>query len=332
MTENKVDFVWSSNKDYSCILPLFQYMKKIGWNVNIYKIHRHLFRNRSIVRKLASHAIAAYDVPMKRLQKMRWDGRFIYVDHGVGPIKYYAYRYKQFFDCELLFYQGEVFKRKMELLNPNFKNGLLGGFTKMDELVTIKIDRELMCAKYRLNPDKPIILFAPTWGGKYSNHWGIKNAKYLTNFPNLIIAPHSGDYKYAKRFNAVIPEKISNINMFIKLCDVVVSDISSIIGEAAAIGKSIVQIILPSYPGCFPNFEKRKEGTWIPDDVIFDEENKTDREKRPFKIAYLDEDWIVGQTAKPENLREAVQEVIENPEKFKGVFENILKDKVKSLF
>ena len=34
---------------------------------------------------------------------------------------------------------------------------------------------------------------------------------------------------------------------------------------------------------------------------------------RPFKIAYLDEDWILGRTSKPENLELAVNETLANP-------------------
>ncbi|MFQ6609344.1 MAG: CDP-glycerol glycerophosphotransferase family protein [Fidelibacterota bacterium] len=313
----RVDFIWSSLKDLACLKPVQEHMSKNGWNTNIVKIHRHKFRNNKAVKSLAPYVVAAYDIPIRRLKAHKsWNGKMIYVDHGVGPIKYYAYRYEYFHKCDLLFYQGEVFKRKMEKLNPEFSNGLMGGFTKMDHLVNLKIDRNSLCLKYNLNPDLPVVLFAPTWGGKHNKHWGIRNAGYLNDIPNLIIIPHSQDYKYARKFKAVIPDKKSNINEFIKLADVVVSDISSVIGEAAAIGKPVVQIILPSYPGCFPDYDKRKDGSWIDEKIIDFEMKNTDRMIRPFKIAYLDEDWIVGHTCTPDKLRSTVIDAIKHPDKF----------------
>ncbi len=314
---NRLDFIWTAHKDFACLKPLYDHFISMGWECNLVKINKHKFRNIRKVKKLSPYVVAAYDVPIRRLKRHNWDGKFIYVDHGVGPIKYYAYRYEYFHEAALLFYQGEVFRRKMEFLNPSFKNGLMGGFTKMDGLIKLKIDREALCREYDLDADKPIVLFAPTWGGKHGKHWGIRNAKYIQGFPNLIIAPHSSDYKYARKFGAVIPHHKSNINELIKLADVVVSDVSSIIGEAAAIDKPVVQIILPSYPGCFPSYDKRKDGSWIRDEIIDYEEKNTDRSKRPFKIAYLDEDWIVGHTATPDNLRNAVEDAIRNPDKYK---------------
>ncbi|MCK5521342.1 MAG: CDP-glycerol glycerophosphotransferase family protein [Candidatus Marinimicrobia bacterium] len=315
--DKRIDFIFTTVKDLACLIPLREKMSELGWETNIVKIHKHKFRNNKRVKELAPYVVASYDVPLRRLKRHKnWTGKTIYVDHGVGPIKYYAYRYQLFHECDLLFYQGEVFKRKMEFINPDFKNGLMGGFTKIDQLLELKIDKNAYCEKYNLDPSLPIILFAPTWGGKASNHWGINNAKYLDGISNVIIAPHSNDYRYAKKFNAVIPEKGSNINEFIKLADIVISDVSSVIGEAAVINKPVIQIELPSYPGCFPNYDKRKDDSYIGEDIIDYEETHTDRLKRPFKIAYLDEDWIVGHTCKPENLQKTIDEVIMDPDKY----------------
>ena len=313
----RIDFIWTTFKDFACVKPIYDYFLTLGWECDLVKIHKHKFRNLKKIKNLAPFVVAAYDIPIRRLEKLNWSGKIIYVDHGVGPIKYYAYRYKYFHDCALLFYQGEVFKRKMEAVNPGFKNGLLGGFVKMDELINLKVDRLTFCQKYDLNPVKPIILFAPTWGGKDSKHWGIRNAKYMKGVQNLIIAPHSSDYKYAKKFNAIVPEIKSNINEIIKVSDLIVSDVSSIIGEAAAINKPVVQLVLSSYPGCFPNYDKRKEGSWVHSDIIDYEEKNTDRSTRPFKIAYLDDDWVVGHTTKPENLLTTISDAIQHPDKYK---------------
>ena len=94
------------------------------------KIHRNRLLN--LDQKISNVVILGYDETYYRLKKNRWKGKFIYVDHGISPVKYYSYRYSFFQEAALLFYPGPVFKRKMEIINPNFKKGLLGGFTKSE--------------------------------------------------------------------------------------------------------------------------------------------------------------------------------------------------------
>ena len=53
------------------------------------------------------------------------------------------------------------------------------------------------------------------------------------------------------------------------------------------------------------------------DDIIQMEEKKADLNKRPFKIAYLDEDWIMGEITQPENIKQTIKTVLANPRKFK---------------
>jgi CDP-glycerol glycerophosphotransferase (TagB/SpsB family) len=229
-------------------------------------------------------------------------------------MKYYTYKYDFFQRAALLFYPGEVFKRKMEAINPQFERGLLGGYPKVDELVNSEIDRSQLCLKYGLNPEKPVILFAPSWGGKQNKHSGIHNAKHLTSLENLLIVPHSADYPLAKNYGAVKPGD-GNINQFLHLADVVISDISSVLAEASIINKPVVQLILPAYPGCFPEVESRKSGTWVSKDILA-KEQQTDRSARPFKIPYIDEDWIMGHTATSSELETAIRDALTNPQQF----------------
>ena len=118
--------------------------------------------------------------------------------------------------------------------------------------------KKSMCLKYKLAPNKPIILFAPSWGGKYSKEWGINNIKYFKDIDNLIVVPHPADYKIAKKFNAIIPNKEENINQFIHLADIVISEVSSVVAEACLLDKPVIQIILDKFPGCFTEKDKRK--------------------------------------------------------------------------
>ncbi len=297
------------------LVPLFAFMQTLYPQTRLVKIHRRkLFKGH--IRDLAPVVVAAYDIAIRRARDGGWKGRTIYVDHGLSPVKYYAYRYTTFHECDLLFYPGPVFERTMKALNPNFNNGLLGGLPKMDELVTLEVDREALCQRYGLDTNRPIVLFAPTWGGRYSKHWGLSNAPYLDGYPNLIIAPHPADYRLARKFNAVVPDESGNINMLLKFADVVVSEVSSVVGEAAILDKPVVQLILPDYPGCFPLPEKRKEGLWLSKECIEAFAAKADPVHRPFKLAYLDEDWVMGHTTIPEKLPEAVDQAIAEPDRF----------------
>jgi len=309
-----LDLVYSTTKGYASLRPLFTYMKAQGWQVRLGKVHRNCFRNRKLLKTISEHIVIAYDKPLVRLEKCGWKGAFIYIEHGLSPMKYYTYKYDFFQRAALLFYPGEVFKRKMEAINPHFKRGLLGGYPKVDELVNLEIDRVMMCSKFKLDAEKPIILFAPSWGGKKNMNAGIHNAKHLTSLENLLIVPHSADYPFAKKYGAVRPGD-GNINQFLHLADVVVSDISSVLAEAAILGKPVVQLILPAYPGCFPEQDSRKFGTWVSEDILA-QEQLTDRSLRPFKIPYVDEDWIMGHTAGSVELEAAIRDAFTHPQAF----------------
>lgn len=284
-----------------------------NWKVRLIKVHRNCFRNRKLLKTISSTIVIAYDKPLERLENCGWKGEFIYIEHGLSPMKYYTYRYAFFQRAALLFYPGEVFQRKMEAVNPAFDRGLLGGYPKIDELVHMRINRDALCQQYSLNPEKPVILFAPSWGGKKNPDAGIHNARYLSGLENILIVPHSADYPLVKKYGAIQPEE-GNINQFLHLADVVVSDVSSVLAEASILNKPVVQLILPHYPGCFPEVEKRSSGTWVSAEIIA-KEQQTDRSVRPFKIPFIDEDWIMGHTVRPEELKPAIQDALEHPEK-----------------
>jgi len=300
-----IDFIYGAEKERAALQPLYDYFNEQGISTRLVKIHRrNIFKG--YIRDLAPYVVASYDRTIDRVKDAGWRGKTIYVDHGLSPVKYYAYRYSTFHEIDLLFYPGPIFKTIMEVLNPAFKNGLLGGLPKMDGFIGVPVDKDGLIDSLGLDPDKPVVLFAPTWGGKYNPAWGIGNARYLENYPNLVISPHPADRKAAAKFKAVLSPASVSTNDLIKIADVVISDVSSIVGEAALLGKPIIQLILPAYPGCFPLPDKRKTGVWLSKQSEQNFLARVDPEKRPFKLAYLDQDWIMGHTCSPEDLLETV--------------------------
>ena len=315
-TTYDIDFVWSSQKEYFSLKPLYKESKNFGLKTRLLKIHKSRIRNYIKISNLSKTIVISHDEPLKRIKKMGWRGKYIYVEHGLGAMKYYTYKYSFFHEAHLLFYPGEIFKKKMKAINPNFKNGLLGGYHRMDELFKMKINKKKLSQEYDLDIKKPIILFCPSWGGKYSKNSGINNIKYFKNIPNVISIPHPADYKIAKKLDVVIPDKEENINKFVHLADIVISDVSSVLAEACLLDKPVIQLILSKFPGCFPEKDKRKEKYWIKDDII-KTELLTSRELRPFKIPYINEDWILGHVCKPEEISETINLVLKEPDKFK---------------
>lgn len=313
----KVDLVYSTVKGHSSLLPLFEHMRDRDWDAALNKVHKHGLRNRGLLDRLGDTIVIAYDEPLYRLERSGWRGRFIHIEHGLSPVKYYTYKYEYFHRAALLFYPGEVFQRKMKAVNPGFENGLLGGYPRIDNLLSMEVDREALCRRLSLDATAPVVLFAPSWGGKRSKDAGIHNARHLRGIGNLLVIPHSADYAHARKYGAVIPED-GDISRYLHLADVVVSDVSSVLAEASILGKPVVQMRLPSYPGCFPEEDRRKNGIWVSEEVLKREEEQTDRSLRPFKIPYIDEDWDFGNSAEPSGLQEAIRRAVERPGEYEA--------------
>jgi len=312
----RLDFLWSSHKEYISLKPLYNLAYNQKWDVRFKKVHKSFLRNFFTLGKLSKNIIISHDSPLKRVKKMGWSGKYIYIEHGLSPMKYYTYKYSFFHEADLLFYPGKAFERKMKAINLDFKNGLIGGYPKMDELFNMKINRLELCKKYNLNDKKPIILFAPSWGGKYSNNAGINNIKYFKDIENVIAIPHPADYLRGKKYNCVIPSKGENINQFIHLADIIISDVSSVLVEGSLLDKTIIQLLLDEYPGCFPHKDKRTEKAWISSQIINEECNMIKDSNHPFKIPYTHEDWILGHICKPENVHETIKRALNEKKKY----------------
>ena len=315
---SQIDFIWSSKKDFNALSPLYNYFSlKNKSYYKFYKIHRNKLLNKIKTPKISKYVIISHSHTYYRLTKYGWKGEFFYVDHGISPIKYYSYIYDFFYKASLLFYPGEIFKTKMNaILNANYNKGLLGGYPLADDLINTHINKSRLINKYKLNPNKPIILYAPTWGSKKNKSWGLNNLKYLSDIDNLIIIPHTTDYTISKIFkNITIPKNRQELNEILHLSDIIISDISSIILEASLINKNTIQLILNKYPGTFPEIDINDNKICISKKMINKEINNSDISKRPFKISFLNQDMIVDYISTLENIHNTIDELLKNPNK-----------------
>ena len=315
---SNIDFIWSSKKDYNALFPLYNYfIKKNKLKYRLIKIHKSKLLNRIKNRDIAKYTVISHSHAYDRLKNYGWDGKFFYVDHGISPIKYYSYIYKFFYKASIIFYPGEIFKQKMDTIhNQTYKQGLLGGYPLIDSLINTKIDKKLLINKYNLSANKPIILYAPTWGSKKNQSWGLHNQKYLSQIKNLITIPHTADYTISKLFkNITIPKNRQELNEILHLSDIVISDISSIILEATIINKNTIQLILDNYPGTFPNINLNDKNIYLDKNILINEINKADINKKPFKISFLNKEMIVDFISTPNDIQKTINEVLIYPDK-----------------
>ena len=104
-----------------------------------------------------------------------------------------------------------------------------------------------------INFNKPIILYAPTWGSKKNKLWGLNNLKYLSRIDNLVTIPHTADYTISKIFkNVTVPKNRQELNNILHLADIVISDISLL---NFLILDGLIIFLITQYPS-FLNFFK----------------------------------------------------------------------------
>jgi CDP-glycerol glycerophosphotransferase len=185
--------------------------------------------------------------------------RFLHTGHGTGPQlcgnavkgrKFYDYSNVNFMCADGPFIK-EVFVRDFKA-NPN--NFLMCGRPREDELFSLSDeDKSRFKQQFKIPNDKKIILYAPTWRDDYYNP---KNKdfnvipinlqiweKELSNDYVIIFRAHSQSIiKNKFSFNSFFTDgsNYPYINHQIAIADIVISDYSSLLWDAALIKKPIV--------------------------------------------------------------------------------------------
>lgn len=170
-------------------------------------------------------------------------GPIFYIPHGIGVVRKYLYLPEHTF-ADVIFHSGTMFADRMKQLYPDYAGqNIVSGFPKIDNLQRLNEQRDeirgQLIAKYGLDPAQPIFLFAPTW------RTSIVFLPDLLNIPNLLVAPHEGDYIWADKFEQearII--KSGNINNLLVACDALITDFSSVAVEALVLDKPIIQLVV----------------------------------------------------------------------------------------
>ena len=88
MNKIDIDFIWSSQKEYFSLKPLYEESKNFSLETRFFKVHRNKIRNFFSIPQLANNVVISHNEPLNRVKKMGWNGCYIYVEHGLGPMKY----------------------------------------------------------------------------------------------------------------------------------------------------------------------------------------------------------------------------------------------------
>jgi hypothetical protein len=185
-----------------------------------------------------------------------------FINHGTG-IKTILYRLleKHRDTRYLIFVEGEYRKRRiMDFGVKGSSEVFVVGYPKLDPVFRGKLNREEILARWRLDPSRPTVLYAPTykptsldkirekilpetegcnllvklhhysWRGKYAPHW--HHRIYEEAVPK---------YEHAR----LIPPEEHSILPFIFVADTMISEASSTIFEFLALGKTGIIFDLP---------------------------------------------------------------------------------------
>lgn len=170
--------------------------------------------------------------------------------HGVSFIKNWATAYPTW---DYIIVPSKFFEE-------NVKGNVLGlGWSKADYFVNNKDNhqevRKLIKKRHNIQNNNPIILFAPTYVGKGAQPPGTaaKLHEIVAQLPhcNVIFMPHEMCI-YKNKFNDYKFKVNSNFGRkyeYLVGCDLLISDISSIVFEFALLDKPIVLLNNPQFPG-----------------------------------------------------------------------------------
>jgi len=183
----------------------------------------------------------------KALQQQ--DIKLAFMNHGIGPKACYFDTSKFPFDVRFV-EGGSRFERLQEMYpNNEFKDV---GYAKLDPLFNDE-EPELSIEDLGLDPNKPSILYAPTFFPSsiecFSKNWPQEMQQY-----NLIIKPHFFSLtkrKYAKQrklidhwatYSNVYIAPISAYSLlpFMNIANIMMSEVSSAVFEFAAMDKPVV--------------------------------------------------------------------------------------------
>jgi len=186
---------------------------------------------------------------------LRRHKNIFFMEHCVSPIKgVYGFPIlatgKTLLEesVDYVFAQGPMFMDWLKLNSPDFKGALPTGFSRADTLLNMPDTRNRIIEKHKLEANKPIIVYVPTWDvktgagkpGTMKEGWKVLSEMGLSN---LLCVAHASDY-FARHVYKNDTRVLQNADQYeyIKAADLIIGDISSVLLESTVLNKPIIQL------------------------------------------------------------------------------------------
>jgi hypothetical protein len=176
-----------------------------------------------------------------------WPGLKVQIFHGLGEEKRGHYRINSLFD--LYCTPGPVMTEKFEKLALKHRTFFVKetGWPKLDHFHP-NVDRSLKKSELDLNPEKTVILYAPTFSPRYTSARDLfeeirlmndRQFQWLIKFHTLMDRELSDKYRSLSNNNVTIVDK-QNIIPYMESADILLTDTSSVAYEFLMLNRPII--------------------------------------------------------------------------------------------
>lgn len=175
----------------------------------------------------------------------------VLIDHGASHLKWFLGCRDRFDFFDTILTAGPDHVRALEAIFDDgapLSKARATGFVKSRALLAPPgMTRAAVCGQCGLDPEKPIILFAPTWHIT-ANDDILTAIGEVQKIDNHVAALHPETAHLETGALNLVENRGGIMTELLKHADLVISDLSSTIYEAAALSKPVVQILLKEYP------------------------------------------------------------------------------------
>jgi|TARA_R110002049_G_scaffold309015_1_gene515829 glycerol-3-phosphate cytidylyltransferase len=211
-----------------------------------------LTKENALPRGIEADALVYFNKPINDPYSEYDEKQRVLIDHGASHLKWFLGSRSRFDFFDVILTAGPDHVRALQAIfedDPSMNKVRAAGFVKSDELLSPpKMNRADLCAQTNLDPDKPIVLFVPTWHIT-ANDDIVATIEQVRKLDNHVASFHPETAQLLPMNTLNTVRNINGITSeLLKHADVVISDLSSTIYEAAALGKPIVQVLLKEYP------------------------------------------------------------------------------------
>lgn len=202
-------------------------------------------------RAIEAEALVYFNLPLRPAPPEYADAPRVLIDHGASHLKWFLGNARRFAFFDAILTAGPDHVRALQALfgdHPDMAKVRAVGFIKSDSLLAPpSLTRAQLCAEAGLDPGRPIVLFAPTWHIA-ANRAMVAAIAQMAQVNNHVATLHPETRNLSTTGLNLLANQNGITTELIKHADLVVSDLSSTLYEAAALGKPTVQLLLEEYP------------------------------------------------------------------------------------